>query len=245
MIDREQHPSHEQDAPGQDASREQCPDVVRLFPLPNHAFLPGFPSPYRMFEPRYRALVEDLLKLPEHEQWVAIPRLYRGGAGGEDPPPFAHLCAVGRVLHVHPLPNLQYMVVVGQAHRVVLDEISSEAAYRQARVVDRPRALETAIGDEGRVRPDLDRVLQTVTRLSPSWGEARDTVVKALRAAPTVEDQIDLLGSLFLQKVDERQAFLEAPRLAQRIELVENAVLRGEDSPLLGGWSDENPDAQA
>ncbi len=39
------------------------PRSVPVFPLPDHVFLPGVPVPYRIFEPRYRALVRDLLKL--------------------------------------------------------------------------------------------------------------------------------------------------------------------------------------
>ena len=48
--------------PDATARRAAAPEVVGLFPLADHVFLPGFPSPYRVFERRYRELVEDLLK---------------------------------------------------------------------------------------------------------------------------------------------------------------------------------------
>jgi hypothetical protein len=246
MIDRERHASERSDGLYGGTKREEAPALIRLFPLPDHVFLPGFPSPYRVFEQRYRALVEDLMKLPEHDQWMAIPRLYGARSGGAaEPPPFAGLAAVGRVLHVHPLPNLQYLIVVGDAHRARLEEVSSEAPYRQARVVDRPRAVESDLDDQREIRASFERVLQTVTRMSPSWGEARDTVIKALKAAPSLEDRIDLLGSLFIHSVDERQAFLEAARLCDRLGLIEDVLLRGEESPLISGFSEGNPGAQA
>jgi len=112
-------------------------------------------------------------------------------------------------------------------------------------VIDRPRAVESDLEDQREIRASFDRVLQTVTRMSPSWGEARDTVIKALKAAPTLEDRIDLLGSLFVQAVEERQAFLEASWLIDRLSLIEDALLRGEDSPLLSGLSDDGTGAQA
>jgi Lon protease-like protein len=245
MMDRERQSAETPDGLYGGTRRDQAPDVVRLFPLPDHVFLPGFPSPYRVFEQRYRALVEDLMKLPEHEQWIAIPRLYRSRADAAAPPPFARLAAVGRVLHIHPLPNLQYLLVVGEAHRVRLEEVASDAPYRQARVIDRPRAVESGLEEEQQIQVSFDRVLQTVTRMAPSWGEARDTVIKALKAAPTLEDRVDLLGSLFVHSVEERQSLLEATRLSDRLDLIEDVLLRGEDSPLLSGFADDGSGAQA
>jgi hypothetical protein len=218
-------------------ARRTAPDVVRLFPLPDHVFLPGFPSPYRIFEPRYRALVEDLMKLPDHEQWVGMPRLLRGRAATTAPPapPFARLAAVGRVIHVHPLPNLQYLIVVGEAHRARLNEISSDAPYRQARIVERPRPVDADRAEPGgTLQRTYERILLMLSRLGASWGDARDTVLGALQAAPSLEDRVDLLGSLVLEAVDDRQAFLEAASLEQRLDRIETVLLSGRASALFG-----------
>jgi hypothetical protein len=228
------------------ATGRSSPEVVRLFPLPDHVFLPGFPSPYRIFEPRYRALVEDLLKLPDHEQWLAVPRLCRAKAASADPsaPPFASLAAVGRVLHVHPLPNLQYLIVVGEAHRARLEEITSAAPYRQARIVDEPRAHDAHTPEGGVLEQTFERILQTMARLSPSWGDARETILKALYAAPSLEERADLIGSLVLESVEDRQAFLEAETLAERFDRIETVLLSGRASSLFGELGGD-PEASA
>ena len=41
---------------------QTLPNEVPLFPLPDHVFLPSIQAPYRVFEPRYRALVDALLE---------------------------------------------------------------------------------------------------------------------------------------------------------------------------------------
>jgi len=208
------------------------PAVIRLFPLPGHCFLPGFPSPYRIFEPRYRVLVEDLLELPEDEQWLGLPMapLERSGGSGLLFPA-GRVTAVGRLLHVHPLPHLQYMIVVGEGRRAILEEISSVTPYQQARVVTVPAPQWPPQGLE-QVRAALNRLLQLVAQLSPGWGEARDTVVRAMRAAPSLEDAIDLLGSLILDTPADRQAFLDRPSLLERIDLLEDALLAGQTTGL-------------
>lgn len=219
------------------------PGVVRLFPLPGHCFLPGFPSPYRVFEPRYRALVEDLLELPEEEQWLGIPMLAPARSGGDSRLfELGRVTAVGRLLHVHPLPHLQYMVVVGEARRAILEEIPSTAPYRKAQVLDVPRG-QLPLGGEPEVHAALDRLLQLVARLSPAWGDARDTVVRAMRAAPTVEDAIDLLGSLILDAPSDRQAFLDRSRLLDRLELLEDALLSGQTTALFTAPRSDRDDA--
>ena len=42
----------------------QLPLSIPIFPLPDHVLLPAIPTAYRIFEPRYRALVVDLQSQP-------------------------------------------------------------------------------------------------------------------------------------------------------------------------------------
>lgn len=239
-----QRGSENTQAEGRDvAPSHGMPSIIRLFPLPGHCFLPGFPSPYRVFEPRYRALVEDLLKLPEHEQWLGIPMAsLERNPGRTTLFPEGRVTAVGKLLHVHPLPHLQYMIVVGEGRRAVLEEISSAAPYRQARVLTAPSPKWPAAGED-QVRAALDRLLQLVAQLSPAWGEARDTVVRAMRAAPSLEDAIDLVGSLVLDAPIDRQAFLDRPSLLDRIDLLEDALLAGQTTGLFSDPSSDRRDS--
>lgn len=74
------------------------PDLLPLFPLPGHVLLPGLAVPFRIFEPRYRALVRDLLAVRAERRWLAVPCLAPGSDPAADAPPFLpprppHCCA--------------------------------------------------------------------------------------------------------------------------------------------------------
>src|SRR5512139_2245554 len=105
----------------------ELPRSVPLFPLPDHVFLPGVPAPYRIFEPRYRALVRDLLKLPPAERLLAIPRLSPGWRPEEydGAPAFDPVATIGQVIHCAPLPDGEFHIVVQGISRVLLKEVPS------------------------------------------------------------------------------------------------------------------------
>ncbi len=106
--------------------------VVPLFPLPEFFLYPRTVMPLRIFEPRYRQMVEDLLDtsgrlvigavVPGHEREIL-------GA-----PPVHPVAGLGEIVKHEHLPNGHYVIMVMGLQRVRLNEVPSARLYRKVAV---------------------------------------------------------------------------------------------------------------
>lgn len=197
------------------------PARVALFPLPDHVFLPGVPVPYRIFEPRYRALVRDLLKLPPVERLIAIPRLTPGWRpedyGGS--PAFEPIATLGRVIHCAPLPGGEFHVVVQGIARVRLEEIPSPGPYRLARPAphedDPPRP-----GERAALAAGIDAVAQTTLRLARMIGPPAEELARLAVEPGDQEQWLFGLGSVLLSDAGERYRLLASRSPGERVDIL-------------------------
>ncbi|MCU0254135.1 MAG: LON peptidase substrate-binding domain-containing protein [Acidobacteria bacterium] len=197
------------------------PERVPLFPLPDHVFLPGVPVPYRIFEPRYRALVRDLLKSPPPERWLAIPRLSPGWRVEEydGAPAFDPIATIGQVIHCAPLPGGEFHIVVQGITRVSLEELPSAAAYRIARPEPYEDEPEDAATRATRATV-ADAVAQSTRMLAQMIGPPADELARLAGERGDEERWIFNLGSVLLSDADERHRFLASRSAAQRLDLL-------------------------
>jgi hypothetical protein len=197
------------------------PPSVPVFPLPDHVLLPGVPVPYRIFEPRYRALVRDLLKLPPPERLLAIPRLTPGWRPEEYglAPPFDPVATLGQVIHCAPLPEGQFHVVVQGAWRVVLEELPSPHPYRLAR--PRPYGDDPArAADRAAQAAGVDALVQSTLTLAKMLGPPAQELARLAADHADEERWLFCLGSVLLSDADERARFLASRSPAERIDLL-------------------------
>ncbi len=201
------------------------PDTAPVFPLPDHVFLPASPTPYRIFEPRYRAMIEHLLKAPERDRWLAIPRLkpgWRQEYGGA--PPFHEVATVGRLVRCNASPDNTYHIVVDQGRRCRLQEIPSRHPFRLARVTlwpDDPLDL-----TPGELAGQFDALLQVVAVLARALGPGARGLVALAHCDMSIDDRVFRLGSVLVQNADRRQELLESRRIRERIDsLLEAAAV--------------------
>lgn len=187
---------------------------VPLFPLPGHVLLPGLPTPFHIFEPRYRSLITDLQQLPVAERWLAVPRVLPGfevAAGGA--PPLVTTVTAARLAATTELPDGRYLVAVVGEGRWRLTETPSTRPYRLARL-DR--------------LPDVPQNHDFVERVAGA-------VVSALGARPAVPEDVlalldtqrhdpglvlDRLAALTLVDPELRQRFLEANSVGCRLRVL-------------------------
>lgn len=189
----------------------ELPASVPLFPLPNHVMLMGVPSPFRIFEPRYRALAEDLAGRAVEDRWLAIPRLTgKWQADYAGAPAFAPVAALVRALRLEALPDGQWFLLAEGVSRVRLTEITSTSLYRLAQVQEFPD-----LADDGPVSGLIDRLRAAVSDLAHRLREQGNPLLHLLTRH---EDRqvVDHLGALLLVAPDDRQAFLEEPTLGGR-----------------------------
>jgi len=113
-------------------SRPDAHKVVPLFPLPGLFLFPGTALPLRIFEPRYRQMVEDLLDtsgrlvlgtvMPGHEKAVM-------GA-----PPVHCVAGLGEIARHERLADGRFNIFVIGLTRVRLSEVESDRLYRKVEV---------------------------------------------------------------------------------------------------------------
>lgn len=208
------------------------PDLVPVFPLPDHVLLIGVPMPYRIFEPRYRELVDDLLGREPADRLVAVPRL---SAGWEDDyhgnPAFVPIAVVGLVRNIRPLADGQFLVVIEGVQRCHLDERPSDHPYRLAH----PDPIADQGEDPAVIAAGVHGLLGQVERLRARLGKRGEALGMLIGETSDQGALVDRLGAALLGDLGDRQTFLEARRMSDRIALIRrslDAVLAQLRSPI-------------
>jgi hypothetical protein len=205
-------------------------DLIPLFPLGTPLF-PGVVLPLQVFEPRYRALVRDLLALPEGVQRRFGVVAIRQGWEVERVSPAEALFDVGctaEVQAVRPQPDGTFGVVTVGGDRfrlldVVLgDRGGEDPPYLRAEVewLAEEEAAEEAAGDQEEV---LD---------GPPGGPGLDEglVAEVARGSlALLERGVGGLFTRYVTAVAGLQAGLDSDEAGQAAELAEELADAGED----------------
>jgi len=192
-------------------SPSDLPDTIPVFPLPGALLLPRGRLPLNIFEPRYLAMLDDALKT-DHRLIGMIQPLE--AAPGETPRLRKIGCA-GRVIAFSEADDGRYLVTLaGIARFRISEEVEGFQPYRRVKA-----NWDSFSRDLGRTEddPDFDRddFLDTLGRffslaqLSSDWDTLREADSEML---------INSLSMLCPFEVEEKQALLEAPTLANRRE---------------------------
>lgn len=182
------------------------PLAIPVFPLPGALLLPRAKLPLHIFEPRYLAMIEDVMKTPERLLGMIQPN---GGRG------LHRIGCAGRLTAFSETEDGRYMITLTGISRFRLaDEVEGFTPYRKFNVSW--DGFERDLGPVER-DPDMDRgvLLALLERffedkgLSTDWDGIRDAEDELL---------INSLSMLCPFEPEDRQALLEAPELAQRRE---------------------------
>ncbi len=180
------------------------------------------PTLYRIFEPRYRLLVQDLQEKPASEQWLAVPRLRQGWQVTYHQNPGFHAIATAALLRrAVALPDGEYHIVVEGVRRCMLTELATIKPYRMARPEVCDDAIETGIDPLATLQRLLERVSTLGDRVRLPELESQEGLSgsEAIRI-------FDRLAGVLLGEPDERQAWLECRQLSQRVPMLEAAIER-------------------
>ena len=190
-------------------SQADLPEAVPVFPLPGALLLPRGRLPLNIFEPRYLAMLDDVLK-SEH-RLIGMVQPYDGRAQ----PPKLHLigCA-GRVTSLSETEDGRYLIVLTGVSRFrIREEVEGFTPYRRVRVdwsdfagdLDKPAAPD--FDKESFL--DLLRHYFEVQNLSSDWDSMREAEPEML---------VNSLSMMCPFAVEEKQALLEAPQLSDRAD---------------------------
>ncbi|MBC7141886.1 MAG: LON peptidase substrate-binding domain-containing protein [Rhodobacteraceae bacterium] len=200
------------------------PAKIPLFPLPGALLLPRTRLPLQIFEPRYLAMLEDVLKTPERLIGMILPR---PGPDGE--PRLARIGSAGRVTAFSETDDGRYMITLAGISRFRLGrEISGFAPYLCGEVNWDGFARDRGPSEED---PGFDRAAFlkllrryfTAEQLSTDWESLKEAEDELL---------INSLAMLCPFEPEDKQALLEAPSLQTRRETLVTLMefaLRGGD----------------
>lgn len=145
--------------------------VVRLFPLPNLVFFPHVVQPLRLFEPRYRALMEEAM---ECDHLISMGLLLPGWEKAYfQRPAIAETICIGRVIAHRREKNGDYQLMLLGLRRALVEEELSDSTrpFRRARV----RVLEDRYSPLGALeRPALQqRLLDSFGTFLPAGSQLK------------------------------------------------------------------------
>ncbi|MGR3465197.1 LON peptidase substrate-binding domain-containing protein [Limimaricola sp.] len=203
------------------------PDTIPVFPLPGALLLPRARLPLHIFEPRYLAMVEDVMKTPE--RLIGMIQPYETAAGETR---LHDIGCAGRLTAFSETEDGRYMITLAGISRFrVKRELDGFTPYRRCEIgwagFERDRgAVES---DPGMRR---ERFLDLLGRFFEEQGLSTDW--ENLQEA---EDEllINSLSMLCPFDCEERQALLEAPTLSERRETLVTLI----EFALRGGSGEE------
>lgn len=192
-----------------------------MFPLQS-AQLPGDSLPLRIFEPRYVRMVQDCLAADEPVFGVVL--ISRGlEVGGGD-----SRSDIGALAHIDECAEAeegQYELIATVGERIRVTQWLPDDPYPRALVEPWPDEPGTAVGPE-----DIGGVVDRILALYERVAQARGLRLRpgALAVDPDTADDparhlYALAGKVPMGQAD-RYSILAAPTLAQRIDVLADAV---------------------
>ncbi len=207
------------------------PDNIALFPLPGALLVPRARLPLNIFEPRYLAMLEDVLKTPHRLIGMVQP------VDSRDDSPEKRLHTIGcagRLIAFSETEDGRYMITLGGASRFRISELHKGFAPYLRADVDWS-GFERDLG-KPESDPLLDRegFLEILRRFLEATGLKSDW--DSLKSADD-ELLINSLSMLCPFDIEDKQALLEAPTLVDRREtlvtLMEFALANGGESDVV------------
>ena len=192
----------------------ELPDIIPVFPLPNVVLFPRVQLPLHIFEPRYRAMVQDvvdanppligmaLLRGEWQEQYEGNPQIFSTGC-------------VGKVVKTVPLPGGRFNILLQGLREYRIEEEFHDKTYRQARVTWLPERNQTL---EPSQRADIGSLLESYLN--------KEEAVQKLLADTSINDELFI--NFFAFQLDllpiEKQSVLDASTLGERATCLQDIL---------------------
>jgi Lon protease-like protein len=191
------------------------PAVIPVFPLAGALLLPRGQMPLNIFEPRYLAMVDDVLA--ERHRLIGMIQPDAAHPGPEARPNLYRVGCVGRITQVAETGDGRYLLeLTGIARFRIEEELGVITAYRQCRVSFAPFA-DDFIARRGEEEVDRQALLAALSaflkanKLKADWDGIENAPNEAL---------VNALAMMSPYGAAEKQALLEAPDLKTRAEIL-------------------------
>lgn len=190
--------------------------TARLFPLPNLVLFPHVAQPLHIFEPRYRALMEDAL---DDNRLMALALLEPDWE--EDyhkKPPIYPMTCLGRVMQEQRLPDGRFNFVLhGICRARVREELRTNSPYRTARV---ELCHDEPIGSPARERTIRRQLGEGVMPFFSNHPPAREQLQRLLSSAMPLGALSDIFCFALPLPIEIKQQLLDEVGVETRIRLL-------------------------
>jgi len=191
--------------------------VARLFPLPNLVLFPHVLQPLHVFEPRYRALVEEAMGA---DRLIAMALLEPGWEPDyEGRPPLAGIACLGRVATSQRLSDGRYNIFLAGLKRVrLVRELSPKKLFREAKV----ELYDDFYPAGGATQRPLvqRRLVETFQRSLPNMPEAREQLDQLLAGDVCLGTLTDILAYTLNLDLTIKQRLLAEQNVDRRAALL-------------------------
>ncbi|TDT89432.1 MULTISPECIES: LON peptidase substrate-binding domain-containing protein [Azorhizobium] len=191
-----------------------APAVVPVFPLAGALLLPRAELPLNIFEPRYLAMIDDVLA---GDRMVGMIQPDEAKLEGERGPALFKVGCLGRITQFGESGDGRYLITLtGICRFEVVEELNVDTPYRQCRIDVKPFAkdFDASAGEDAVDRTALLRALAAfleANKLEADWEGIEQAGTETLVNALSV---MSPYGTL------EKQALLEAADLKSRAEML-------------------------
>jgi hypothetical protein len=108
------------------------PSIAPLFPLPGLFLFPGTAMPLRIFENRYRQMIEDLLDATGRLVIGTVLPGHENDLPGS--PPIHPVAGLGEIVRHDRLPDGRFDILLYGLMRVSIREVASDRLYRKVQI---------------------------------------------------------------------------------------------------------------
>lgn len=195
------------------------PAEIALFPLPGALLLPHARLPLNIFEPRYLAMVDDVLKTDHRLIGMIQPMAAPEGIDAKGR--LQRIGCAGRIVALIETDDGRYRVTLGGVSRFRLGAaVDSFSPYLRHKV-SWDSFAEDLDAESTDIAFDRAEFLDQLARYFKATGQAPDW--ESLQSAPAPL-LINALSVLCPFSTDEKQALLEAPSLTNRRETLQTLL---------------------
>jgi uncharacterized protein len=192
------------------------PEVVPVFPLPGALLLPRGQMPLNIFEPRYLAMIDDVLRSGSRLIGMIQPDPLHAGPDQSKPYLFRVGC-VGRITQFAESGDGRYLVqLTGVARFRIEEELAVDIVYRQCRV-SYGAFISDFTARKGEDEVDRKALLHALSDFLKANDLKADW--EGIENAPN-EALVNALAMMSPYGAAEKQAMLEAPDLKTRAEIL-------------------------
>ena len=206
------------------SQRIDLPSIIPVFPLPGALLLPRSQLPLHIFEPRYLAMIEDVMKTQHRMMGMIQPTVFQGEERLQT------IGCAGRLTQFSETEDGRYMITLtGISRYRIREEETGFQPYRRFNV-DWSRFE----ADQAASALDSEFDREGFYNLLAKYFEARGLTTD-WEAMKDADDEL-LINSLSMMldfEKEDKQALLEAPSLMTRRETLVTLIeysLRGGDA---------------